>query len=340
MAFESKEEEKQLIQHSILSNVLSKDDIYTIQSHPSYGSYGSSNPPSHIPQQYLKSVGSKTSSKQTTPGSLQSPSSLQSLLNVNYGDFTTKSVNKLSIFTRIIVPYYLITGLFSIFGVILFYAFPFGEFHDTIFTVFLTTTIFGSLIGMICEYKWSAISSFKYMLYLKNKEWKNSISSLTKTKQNLSVKVKKMEFSVEKLGRSAAELEKTLHSFDELKCALQKLTTKSQQVIDVLDTLLKICDDLRNLIREHAKTELMVAYYDAAIFAKNSRTNSIRLTSNKWKNFRARLDSETRKVFDEKGGFQALDNDEDGKVYISDLTAVLSFVIDERGFDDIYTMFD
>ena len=174
---------------------------------------------------------------------------------------------------------------------------------------------------------------------LKNAEWKSSIGALSKSKRNLSIKVKKMEFSVEKLSISASQLEKTLHEFDELKEALEAITTKTKEVVDTLDGLLKICDDLTNLIREHAKTELMVAYYDTAVFARNSKSNSIRITSNKWKNFRARLDSETRKVFDEKGGFEALDTDRDGKVYIDDLTAVLSFVIDERGFDEIYTMF-
>lgn len=347
MALHNQEEEKRLLQHSAVRNILSVNDIASIQSYPSYKSYGSQNSrdsnQGNPPQQYLKSLESKTASlnsKHSSPASLRTPSSLQSLLNVNYGDFTTKGANRLQIFTKIVVPFYMITFVFTIFGIILYYALPYNDFHDTIFTVFLTTTIFGAIIGCICEYKWSAITAFKQLLEFKNREWKSSIGSLTKTKVDLCRKVKRMEFSVDKLSISAAELEKTLHEFDELKEALEKITTKSKEVIDVLDNLLIICDDLTNLIREHAKTELMVAYYDTAVFAKNSRTNSIRITTNKWKNFRARLDSETRRVFDEKGGFEALDTDRDGKVYIADLTAVLSFVIDERGFDDIYTMFD
>eukprot|EP01084_Bolivina_argentea_P310547 537403_1 len=320
------DEEKQYLKRKIESNA--------------YGSIQNKN--SHHKQYSNAKYPLQNSHRSKTPLGIPSYPELQSLLNVNYGLFTTESAKRLSFTTKVIVPYYMLTFIFVIFAIIIYYIIPFGSTHKILFTIIIITTLFGAFIGCICEYKWSAISRFSQILAEKNREWQNNIHSLTKTKKNLNRKVKTIEFSVQRLTRSAADLEQTLESFNELKIELEKLTKRSQQVTDVLDELLKICDDLKNLIKVHAKTELMVAYYDAAVFASRGE-KSIRLTGNKWKNFRARLDTETRKVFDEWGGFDAIsrcdENDKD-KVYISDLEQCLSFIIDQRGFDDIYTMFN
>eukprot|EP01084_Bolivina_argentea_P302313 521802_1 len=231
---------------------------------------------------------------------------------------TKPRMHRLSMVTKIVVPYYMLTLFMTILALILYFVIPFGNAHKVLFSVIVFATIFGACVGCLCSWKWSAIYKFKDLLVERNKEWKQSISSLSKTKTDLKVKVRTMEFSVDTLAHSAADLEITLSQFKELKSQLQKLTTKSQQVTDVLDGLLNICNDLTRLIREHAKTELMVAYYDAAVFASRGR-ESISLSSHKWRTFRARLDSETRRVFDDSGGFDAIPRDQYDRVDIHDL---------------------
>eukprot|EP01084_Bolivina_argentea_P178605 308688_1 len=192
------------------------------------------------------------------------------------------------------------------------------------FIILIILSFFGSLIGMKLIYDWD-IAEQQIFSKLKSEmsNMETERETLQKHKHNLKINVKGIQGMIHCLNHCVGEIENELKQFDELQLALKERANESQTIHDVLNEFDSIINSMQFVMTENSKAAVLSQYYEVAF--KGDYTYG--LSKDSFKKFLQRLDSQTRAIFKESGGFDEYDKDSNGTIEVHEFMEMLEFVL-------------
>mmetsp|Transcript_10246 Transcript_10246/g.15514 ORF Transcript_10246/g.15514 Transcript_10246/m.15514 type:complete len:283 (+) Transcript_10246:110-958(+) len=213
---------------------------------------------------------------------------------------------KLSKFTKLISPLFLVYGVFVIVCTILSIIKVDGsEGWVTFFFVVIATVVF-SVIAALGVYKWGTVEEQIDVFKEQNEQFQAGIDELKETKDQLKGEVAKLSETTKQLNRDVDSLKQTLGQYDELKNSLQLICGDNQKLNDMINDINNMYGNMKETIIANTRAGILSAYYDAAF-----RDDDEGMTRKEWKRFLAKLDNKTGELFSNYGSFESIAGDDD-----------------------------
>ena len=199
---------------------------------------------------------------------------------------------KLSKFTKLISPLFLVFGLFVIICTILSIVGVDSVDGWVTFCFVIIATVVFSIIAALGVYKWGTVEEQIEIFKQENNKYEQEIDELRSTKEQLSGEVSKLQETTHALNRDVDNLKSTLSQYDELKESLQEICGDNQELNDLINDVNSMYSNMKNTILSNTRAGILSAYYDAAL-----RDDEEGMSKSEYKRFLARLDKKTRSIF-------------------------------------------
>lgn len=228
---------------------------------------------------------------------------------------------------RLIFPFFLITGLIAAAALVL------GWFRIWIFDRFIcliiiiVVTIITSLVAAYGVYKWGAAEEYIEFAGIQNQHYEKSNEKLKTTRTTLKEEVQALQKHIEGLEGETLQLKQCMDQFEDLRESLESITEDNADVLKVVDGLNEQYNRMKMLTMEQDKAQLLLTYYKV-MFKFNGEED--KFDRNDYDRFVSRLNKSTRRLFDDNGGFEALDLNNDGHVDPEEFIKVTEMVLGEN----------
>ena len=228
---------------------------------------------------------------------------------------------------RIMFPAFTITIIIS---AILLILYPFNWINDKYkqdfigLIIILIITIITAIIAMFGVYKWGEAEAYIEFYAQQNEEYKNNTSKLQSTREKMKNQVEEMQKSVDNLQDETVELKHCLESFDELKEALSDIVGEDEEILQLVDGLNRQYSEIKTMALQKDKAQLLLTYYKMLFGGANRK----RFEKEDYQRFLGRLNSSTRELYDNLGGFDAMDVDKDGNVDPEEFMSITEKVLE------------
>ena len=126
------------------------------------------------------------------------------------------------------------------------------------------------------------------------------------------------------------ELEKNLEAFEQLRQDLEGVKDKNKDILDMITEINQQYDDWQELAYENEKAHLLGIYFDCSL-----RDGQHGLTQDEYKRFLGRLNKRTKQEFEDQGGFQVMDKNDDGIVDLQEFQSMLDAVYESVNEDEM-----
>ena len=117
-------------------------------------------------------------------------------------------------------------------------------------------------------------------------------------------------------------MEEQYQNFEGLRQELQTICGDNESLQDKLDEISNICRDLVESIKLNERAHLLTVYYQLCLRRGHA------LTRNDYQSLLSRLNPNTRKQFEMKGGFEAMDKNKDGQVDVNEFQDMINIVLE------------
>eukprot|EP00486_Rosalina_sp_Unknown_P000772 CAMPEP_0201564864 /NCGR_PEP_ID=MMETSP0190_2-20130828/3513_1 /ASSEMBLY_ACC=CAM_ASM_000263 /TAXON_ID=37353 /ORGANISM="Rosalina sp." /LENGTH=277 /DNA_ID=CAMNT_0047981617 /DNA_START=27 /DNA_END=860 /DNA_ORIENTATION=+ len=212
---------------------------------------------------------------------------------------------KLSKFTKLIAPLYLVFGLFVIICSICSIVDADGTGGWVTFMFVILASIVFSIIAALGVYKWGTVEEQIEIFKQENNKYEQEIDELRSTKEQLSTEVTKLQETTNALNRDVDNLKSTLSQYDELKESLTEICGDNQELNDLINDVNSMYTNMKNTILSNTRAGILSAYYDCAL-----KDDEEGMSKREYQRFIARLDKKTRAIFKSFGDFDRIAGDD------------------------------
>eukprot|EP00484_Ammonia_sp_Unknown_P017083 CAMPEP_0197024604 /NCGR_PEP_ID=MMETSP1384-20130603/5118_1 /TAXON_ID=29189 /ORGANISM="Ammonia sp." /LENGTH=243 /DNA_ID=CAMNT_0042453013 /DNA_START=115 /DNA_END=843 /DNA_ORIENTATION=- len=214
-------------------------------------------------------------------------------------------MEKLSKFTKLISPLFLLYGLFVIVCTILsIIQVDNADGWVTFMFVIIATVVF-SIIAALGVYKWGTVEEQIDIFKGENAKYEQEIDELRQTKDKLSSEVNKLNETTNQLNRDVDSLKSTLSQYDDLRNSLQDICGANEDLNKMLNEINDMYSGMEQTIIANTKAGILAAYYDAAF-----RDEEEGMNKQEYRRFLGRLDKKTREIFQSYGSFESIAGDD------------------------------